>query len=197
MRLARADVGCRVWRRLGEDRLPEVVVLNEQERPIDGRWLTRLARSVVASEARRCGAGWHQDSELSVVVGDDRWIQELNRQYRDKDAPTDVLAFPQEAVPAANPLPGEAVQAAEGKRIAAGLWMLGDVAISAETAARQAEELGHTFEEEMAILLAHGILHLTGWRDGTARQRQKMMGRVKEVLAEACAEGSQAQGQGP
>jgi probable rRNA maturation factor len=182
---------------LGEGRLPEVVVLNEQERPINGRRLARLARSVIAAEARRCGAGWHPDSELSVVVGDDRWIQELNRKYRNKDAPTDVLAFPQEPVATTNAPLAEAVRGAEGKETAPGLWALGDVAISAETAARQAEELGHTFEEEMAILLAHGILHLTGWRDETAAQRREMMRRVEEVLAEARAEGSQTQGQDP
>ncbi len=182
---------------MGEGRLPEVVVLNEQERPIDGRRLARLARSVMAAEARRCGAEWHPDSELSVAVGDDRWIRELNRKYRNKDAPTDVLAFPQEPAPTTNAPAGQAVRGAEGKGTAPGLLALGDVAISAETAARQAEELGHTFEQEMAILLAHGILHLTGWRDETAAQRRKMMGRVEEVLAEARAEGLQAQGQDP
>lgn len=124
-----------------------------------------MARRVLEAE------GCPSETELSVVIGDDEWIQELNRKYRNRDAPTDVLAFPQESNTEAGPPAGGA--------------LLGDVAISAETAARQAENLGHDFEREMAILLAHGILHLTGWRDQTPAQRRRMMRRVKEVLAEA------------
>ena len=177
-----------------ESSLPEVTVLNEQERPVDCGRLVEFAQSVVRAEARRCGAGWHADSELSVVIGDDVWIQELNRKYRNKDAPTDVLAFPQE-LGAMKGTPGRGAAPTEkGQSAAPRLRLLGDVAISAETAARQAGELGHEFEEEIAILLAHGILHLTGWRDGTPAERQQMMRRVEEVLAEAQAEGSAPHG---
>src|SRR5574340_1210471 len=89
------------------------------------------------------------EAELNVFIGDDAWIRELNKAYKQKDRPTDVLAFPQDRVP-----PGEGP-------------ILGDVAISMETAARQAEELGHSTAEELDILLAHAILHLTGWQDDT------------------------------
>lgn len=111
--------------------------------------------------------GCQPEAELSVVIGDDEWIQELNRRYLNRDRPTDVMAFPQDAGP-----PGSAP-------------LLGDVAISAETAARQAEELGHSFAEEMELLLAHGILHLTGWSDDTPARRRRMMERSRQVLAQA------------
>jgi probable rRNA maturation factor len=120
--------------------------------------LEKLAEAVMEAE------GCHPEAELSVVIGDDGWIQDLNQAYRKKERPTDVLAFPQDQSPA-----GTAP-------------LLGDVAISAETAARQAKQVGHSFEEELALLLAHGILHLTGWTDETAAKRKRMMDRAQELV---------------
>ncbi len=135
-----------------------VLVVNRQKRRIPRRWLERIAEAVMEAE------GCHPEAELSVVVGDDEWIRELNLKYLKKDRPTDVLAFPQDTGPAgAAPL-------------------LGDIAISAETAARQAEEMGHSFERELALLLAHGILHLTGWTDETPQKRGRMLQRGEEVM---------------
>lgn len=135
-----------------------VTVANRQKRRIRRRWLERLAEAIMAAE------GCHPEAELSIVIGDDEWIQELNRKYRKKDRPTDVLAFPQDTGPAgAGPL-------------------LGDVAVSAETAARQAEEVGHSLEDELALLVTHGILHLTGWTDETAAKRRRMMQRAQALL---------------
>jgi len=133
-------------------------MLNRQKRRFRRRWLEELAEAVMRAE------GCHPEAELSVVIGDDGWIQDLNREYRKKERPTDVLAFPQDQSP-----PGTAP-------------LLGDVAISAETAARQAKQLGHSFEEELALLLAHGILHLTGWTDETAAKRKRMMDRAQELV---------------
>ncbi len=174
---------------MSESRPPEIVVRNEQQRPVDCERLAELAGAVLAAEAKRCNASWDPEAELSVVIGDDAWIGELNRMYRNRDAATDVLAFPQGALQMEGAPEQESPPPAEQNRSESGLWLLGDVAISAETAARQAEELGHGFEEEMAVLLAHGILHLTGWRDYTGGERQRMMRRVEEVLARARSEG--------
>ena len=135
-----------------------VLVLNKQKRRLRRRWLQELAEGVMQAE------GCHPEAELSVVIGDDGWIQDLNREYRKKEMPTDVLAFPQDLSPA-----GTAA-------------LLGDVAISAETAARQAEQVGHSFEKELALLLAHGILHLTGWTDETRAKRERMMRRAQELV---------------
>jgi len=136
----------------------KVVVVNRQRRRVNRATLARLARVVMAAE------GCDPHTELSVMIGDERWIQDLNRKYRKRDAPTDVLAFPQQGGPSASE------------------HLLGDVAISAETAARQAKALGHRLEEELRVLLIHGLLHLTGWRDNTPQRRQRMMQRVQELL---------------
>lgn len=92
----------------------------------------------------------HPDAEVSVVLTDDTEIHSLNRLWRGKDSPTDVLSWPQEE----EPHPG-------------GPDLLGDVVISLDTAARQAEKRGWTLEEETALLLIHGILHLLGHEDDT------------------------------
>lgn len=139
-------------------------VANRQRRRIRRRWLEQIAEAVMEAE------GCRPEAELSVVIGDDAWIQELNRKYRKKDRPTDVLAFPQDVGPSGHPL-------------------LGDVAVSAETAARQAGELGHSFERELALLVTHGILHLTGWEDSTAVQRERMLARAEALLVKFGAEG--------
>ncbi len=109
--------------------------------------------------------GCHPEAELSIAIGDDAWIQQLNQTYLRKNRPTDVLAFPQDMAPGGKPV-------------------LGDVAISAETAERQAKEMGHSFERELALLAAHGILHLTGWDDATPAQRRRMLKRAEEILGE-------------
>lgn len=133
-------------------------VAQARRRGVNRARLARIARAVMAAEG--CPAG----AELSVAIGDDRWIRGLNRRYKGGDAATDVLAFPQDERP-------------WGRSPA-----LGDVAISTETAARQADELGHGLAEEMALLLTHGILHLTGWRDDTAARRRRMMERAEQLL---------------
>lgn len=80
--------------------------------------------------------------ELSVMLCDDARIRELNKEWRGKDSATDVLSFPQDQ-PAGAPL-----------------MLLGDLVISVETAARQAEERGHSLVDELRILLVHGLLHV-------------------------------------
>jgi probable rRNA maturation factor len=87
------------------------------------------------------------DAELSVVLTGDTGIQELNRVYRKKDKPTDVLAFAQRE----GPLAGLAEA------------LLGDVVVSVPTARRQAAARRVELLSELTMLMAHGILHLLGW----------------------------------
>lgn len=91
--------------------------------------------------------------ELSLRLTDDAEIQSLNAQYRQKDQPTDVLAFA--ALEVDTPLPEE-VQAELP-------LYLGDIVISVETAQVQAEQQGHSLLQELAWLAAHALLHLLGW----------------------------------
>ena len=81
--------------------------------------------------------------KVSVLVTGNRELQRLNRKFRGKDQPTDVLSFP--ALP----------EAADG--------LAGDVAISADIAVNNARRLGHDSAEEIKILLLHGVLHLAGY----------------------------------
>lgn len=134
--------------------------------------MLRVARQAMRME------GCDPEAEVTIVIGGDKWIRRLNREYRGADRATDVLAFPADLERArgrggvAFPQPERAMA-------------LGDVAISAQTAERQARTMGHSLSQELALLVAHGILHLTGWKDDTPRQRQRMMQRAREVLKEA------------
>ncbi len=88
-------------------------------------------------------------------------MQELNSQYRGKDNATDVLSFPQERIP--------------GVRGGRGPRLLGDVVISLDTAARQAEKAGHSLDNEVDQLAIHGVLHLLGYDDATTEGYAEMV----------------------
>lgn len=105
--------------------------------------------------------------ELSIMFTDDEEIHALNRDYRKKDKPTDVLSFPMR----------------EGEFGDINPDLLGDVVISLDTASRQAEERGETLDEELRFLLIHGILHLLGFdHEGTASEAKRMRAKEKELL---------------
>ena len=93
--------------------------------------------------------------EISVLLVDNETIRNLNRDYRDKDAATDVLSFPME-----EELEGDAAPVIIGGPTER---MLGDLVISVEMAVAQAEEYGHAVERELAFLAVHGLLHLLGY----------------------------------
>lgn len=102
---------------------------------------TRL-RQVAQATLARIGV---KEGGLSVLLCDDRTIELLNRHFRGKPEPTDVLSFPAH------------------DRAPSGALHLGDVAISVETAARQAETAGHPLARELCLLLIHGTLHVCGF----------------------------------
>lgn len=108
--------------------------------------------------------------QLTVVITDDVGIQELNRDFLGIDAPTDVLSF--SALGATGPF----VVAPE-----AGNY-LGDVIVSFPQASAQAQELGHPVEQELDLLVAHGILHLLGYDHATDEEQAAMWSRQEEVL---------------
>jgi len=108
-----------------------------------------------------------QDHELSILLTNDDHIRELNRAYRQKDSPTDVLSFSQdEGEPFASPVP-----------------MLGDLVISLETAERQATSLGHSLAAEVRVLLVHGLLHLMGHDHIESADRASMADAEDALLA--------------
>lgn len=136
-------------------------VQNRQRRfavdpPALANFLERIADDVAPGDRR--------GATLRIVS--DRGIRELNRRYRDKDRATDVLAFP------ADPIPAELLREAEAA-------YLGDLVVSAETAARQAREAGVGLDDEIRVLTVHGYLHLLGYDH--ERDRGEMV-RLERVL---------------
>ena len=134
----------------------DVVVLNRQRRRrIDAARL----RKVLRSAGRDLGVG----GEVAVVLAGDHLLRRLNRQFRGKDRPTDVLSFPGEG--------GE-----EG---------LGDVVISVPTAERNARRQGHRLPRELDILALHGFLHVLGYDHETDDgAMDRLEGRLRRTLWE-------------
>jgi probable rRNA maturation factor len=120
-------------------------------------------------------------SELSVVLTGDEAIRRLNREYRGKDKPTDVLSFPQlDAMLEVDAV----VSAAPAAGANAAPLVLGDIVISVETAARQAQELGIERSERVRTLLIHGLLHLLGYdHERSQAEARRMFARERELAA--------------
>jgi len=109
------------------------------------------------------------DAELSVVLVDDPEMRRLNATYRHIDRATDVLAF--------------AMREGDGSGLHPDV--LGDVVISLDTAARQAAERGGTLEDEVRLLLTHGVLHLLGYdHERSPADARKMFSRQRALLAQ-------------
>lgn len=115
---------------------------------------------------------------LGMLITDDRSIAVLNGEWRHQEGPTDVLSFAaQEA-----PLPPGAL-AALGEDDEP--LELGDIVISLETAARQAQDHDHDLAREMLFLASHGLLHLLGWDHPDAVSLERMLARQEALLAQA------------
>jgi probable rRNA maturation factor len=108
-------------------------------------------------------------SEVSFLLTDDNRVHQLNKVYRHKDRPTDVLAF--------------AMREGEFGGLAG--EVLGDVIISVPTARRQAQEAGKDVLEEVTMLAAHGLLHLLGWDHDTPAKDRRMKAETERLLAAA------------
>lgn len=114
------------------------------------------------------------DSEVSVTFVTNERIQEINREYRNKDSVTDVISFAMEEL-------GEGETELIGADIPR---VLGDIIISTARAEEQAEEYGHSFMREFGFLTVHGFLHLLGYDHMTEKQEQEMFTLQKEILNE-------------
>jgi probable rRNA maturation factor len=140
----------------------EVLIDNRQNRqPIPLRKIKRAAQVVLS--ALDC-----PEAELSIVIVDDAEIAELNQRYLQRSGPTNVLAFPMQ----------------EGEFAAISPHLLGDVVISADTAAREGREAGIPMVARLMALLVHGILHLLGYDHETdPAQAREMDAKSRELLA--------------
>ncbi|KAK6140750.1 hypothetical protein DH2020_025513 [Rehmannia glutinosa] len=109
--------------------------------------------------------GCFESIELSVLLCNDEFIRKLNKEWRGEDHATDVLSMSQHIPELKLPI-----------------LMLGDIVISVETAARQAEERGHTLIDEIRILMVHGLLHLLGFDHELSDEAEKEMENEEELI---------------
>lgn len=133
------------------------------------RHLVREGRLIELAQRVLSAVGEGQ-SELSLELIGDRRMQRLNREYRKQNHTTDVLAFPTR-------------EATVPKRFVCRTNLLGDVVISLPTAIRQAKAMGRPVDEELAILLVHGVLHLCGYdHERNVREAERMSRREQAIL---------------
>jgi probable rRNA maturation factor len=127
-------------------------------------WLRRAAEATLLRQGR-------EEAALVIVITDDREVQELNRLYLGRDAPTDVLAFP--------------VGGGDERFISApeDEAYLGDLLISYPQAKTQAAAFGHSLRDELSLLVIHGVLHLLGYDDQDEQERAAMWAIQEEILA--------------
>jgi probable rRNA maturation factor len=140
------------------------ILLNNRQRkhPITPRQLKKVAERILSA------LGCPEEAELSVTIVGDRSIRIINREYLAKDRPTNVISFSLQ----------------EGEHGGISPHVLGDVIISADTSAREAEQAGMQPFERLSFLLLHGILHLCGYDHERSGEQEalKMEKKEKELF---------------
>src|SRR6516165_2302600 len=124
--------------------------------PIDRGQMREIVRTVLDGENE-------PQAEISLAFVDNATIHTLNKRYLDHDEPTDVLSFP--------------LSEPNAKRLA------GELVIGVEVAQAQAQERGHDVQQELALYVIHGLLHLCGYDDKTDAGAQEMRRRERHYLA--------------
>lgn len=124
------------------------------------------------------------EAEVSVILTDNEGIHEINRDYRQIDAPTDVLSFPMVDFERKSDFSHVEDAAEDYFDPETGELVLGDIIISVEKVIEQAEKYGHSQERELAFLVAHSMLHLCGYDHMEDAEREVMEQKQSEILAE-------------
>jgi probable rRNA maturation factor len=141
-----------------------IEVNNESGVDVEETEVVALARHVLAQ------LRVHPQAELSVVLVDEAAMEQLHVQWMDEPGPTDVLSFPMDEL-----RPGS-----DDDESPAGL--LGDVVLCPQVAVRQAEQAGHTTQEELLLLTTHGILHLVGYDHAEPDEEKEMFALQRRLL---------------
>ncbi len=143
-----------------------IEVVNESDVEVDIDALGRQAEFVL----RRLRI--HPQAELSVVLVGEDAMTDLHVRWMGEPGPTDVLSFPMDELRS----PRDDEEPAPG--------VLGDVVLCPQVAQRQAQAAGHPRDEELALLLTHGILHLIGYDHAEPEEHAEMFGLQARLLAE-------------
>ncbi len=112
----------------------------------------------------------HPDADLAIVLVDESAMEQLHVQWMDEPGPTDVLSFPMDEL-----RPGT-----EEEITPAGL--LGDIVLCPQVAIEQAKTAGHSTQDELQLLTAHGILHLLGFDHAEPDEEKEMFGLQRDIL---------------
>ena len=110
------------------------------------------------------------NTSFNVIIVDNNYIHELNKNYRDIDRETDVITF--------------ALEDEDSVKLPGDMRILGDIYISIDKARSQAIEYGHSFEREICFLAVHGFYHLLGYDHMNEEEEKVMFGKQEEVLRE-------------
>lgn len=126
--------------------------------------------------------GCPYEAEISVLLTDSDEIREINREFREIDAPTDVLSFPVLEFETAGDFSGFEESDPDCFHPETGELLLGDIVISVERAISQAMEYGHSIQREIAFLTAHSMFHLMGYDHMNDEERCIMEEKQNSLL---------------
>ncbi len=146
-----------------------IFLADEQDEPLSTDTLCRLAEKTLAAE------GLEDETELTLMLVTDEVIAGYNAQFMSRTGPTDVLAFPLETLE-----PGK-----KPKRVTNGPPVnLGDVIIAPAYVRANAKANGVAFDDELALMVVHGILHLLGYDHPSDEAAEAMEERERQILAQ-------------
>ncbi len=151
----------------------------EAEKKLDLPW-EKILREMIAGtlEYENCP----YEAEVTVVLTDNEGIQQVNKEFRDIDNPTDVLSFPMLEYDAPSDFQDVEESFADCFNPETGELMLGDIMISVDKVEEQANAYGHSMERELAFLTAHSMLHLCGYDHMEEEERMVMEEKQRRIL---------------
>ena len=151
----------------------------ETDKPLDVDY-EKVANDIIpaALDYEKCP----YEAEVNLILTDNDAIQEINRDYRQIDRPTDVLSFPMIDFEKESDFSHVEEAVEDYFNPETGELMLGNIVISKERAKEQAEEYGHSVEREFAFLIAHSMLHLLGYDHMEDEERQVMEQKQREIM---------------
>lgn len=154
----------------------QFIIENEQDKLTFTDQLSEIMQKAVSTTLETVGADSETDFEVSILITDNEGIYAINKEYREIDAPTDVLSFP------ILEFDEDGVMIEESGDYDGDMLLLGDIVLSLERAKEQAEEYGHTLEREVGFLTVHSTLHLLGFDHMEEPYTSVMRAREKEIM---------------
>ena len=148
----------------------EIMIINQQNLVNFNKEMQHLINNVVNHTAKL--GRLPKNTEVSILIVDNSYIQELNFIYRSQNKPTDVLSFSMNEMSDNEPdfdVPGD-------------VYLLGDIVISIEQALCQSKDYGHSLERELGYLVVHGMLHLLGYDHESEDEKMVMRSLEEKVM---------------